>query len=92
MYAPDLGGLPPALVVTAGFDVLRDEGEAYAEALRAAGTTVRSRRFPSLGHILINLTGVCQAAHDATVQIAADWKTLLEETSGCPTISPTKST
>ncbi len=50
LRAENLGGLPPALVVTAGFDPLRDEGTHYAEAMRAAGVTVDLREYGSMVH------------------------------------------
>lgn len=78
LLAPDLHALPPALVVTAGFDVLRDEGEAYAEALRAAGNVVRLRRAESLGHGFVNLGGVVPAAHRATIELAREWRALVD--------------
>jgi acetyl esterase len=55
LLADDLSGLPPAIVVTAGFDPLRDEGEQYADAMRGAGTVVDLRRFGSLIHAFANM-------------------------------------
>ncbi|KRE98033.1 hypothetical protein ASG88_17825 [Nocardioides sp. Soil777] len=50
LRAPSLVGLPPAVVVTAGFDVLRDEGIAYAERLRADGVPVAHHHYPGTIH------------------------------------------
>ncbi|TDK91758.1 alpha/beta hydrolase [Mycolicibacterium mucogenicum] len=54
LLAEDLSGLPPALVLTGGFDPLRDEGDAYAAALAAAGVAVDHRTYGSLVHGFAN--------------------------------------
>jgi acetyl esterase len=61
---------PPAIVVTAGFDPLRDEGEAYAAALARHGSSVVVRRFEGLIHGFANMTGVSRSANEAVVEIA----------------------
>jgi acetyl esterase len=77
LRAPGLGGLAPALVVTAGFDPLRDEGEAYARALEQAGTRVVSRRHASLIHGFINMTGISRSSRDALVELSGTLRGML---------------
>jgi acetyl esterase len=78
LYASDLQGLPPALVVTAAFDLLRDEGEAYAAALEKAGTPVRLVRFLGLGHGFVNVTGLVPSARQALIRVARDFRALVD--------------
>ena len=65
-----LDGLPPAIVITAGFDPLIDEGEAYARRLDAAGVAVEYRSYDSLAHGFTAFTGVIRAADEACTDIA----------------------
>ncbi|WP_316932286.1 alpha/beta hydrolase [Nocardioides marmotae] len=63
-------GLAPAYVVTAGFDPLRDEGEAYAAKLAAAGVEVELRRFPDQIHGFLNIVGAGRTSRAAVDEIA----------------------
>ncbi len=71
ILADDLSGTPPAHIITAGFDPLRDEGEAYAERLREAGVRVTLRREPDLVHGFINAVGLGGRSRQACEAIAA---------------------
>jgi acetyl esterase len=68
LNAADLSGLAPALVVTAGFDPLRDEGNQYAAALRSAGVSVDHLQFDALTHGFASIAPFGGGSADAIVQ------------------------
>jgi acetyl esterase len=68
LKCPDLAGLPTAYVATAGFDPLRDEGEAYALAMRDCGVRVALRRHSGLIHSFVNQTAVSRTALAAVLE------------------------
>ena len=62
LHAPSLDGVAPALVLTSGFDVLRDEGVAYVARLQAAGVAVEHHHHPSLIHGFFSMAAICREA------------------------------
>jgi acetyl esterase len=69
----DYSGLPPALIITAGFDPLRDEGADYAETLRAAGVAVEYQCVEGTIHGFMNMGRVLRGAHGRARKRLAAW-------------------
>ena len=83
----DLRGLPSALVITAEYDVLRDEGERYVERLRAAGVAARLSRYDGVHHRFAEMMGILDQAAQARDEMCAWLREVLAE-SGPSTAPP----
>lgn len=78
LWAPDLSGLAPAIIYTAGHDPLCDDGRRYGERLTEAGVSVRYRCYDTLVHGFLSLDGVAGAATAAMEDLLADVQQALE--------------
>lgn len=71
LLADDLSGLPPALVITAGYDALRDEGEAYAARLQEAGVPTTCTRYEGMMHMFFNAATGFDKTFEAISEVSA---------------------
>ena len=76
--AEDLRGLPPALVITAGYDPLRDEGKHYGDRLAEAGVKVEYQCFESTIHGFMNFSGALDAGREGLELAAARVREVLQ--------------
>jgi acetyl esterase len=81
-YAESFTGLPPAHVITAEFDPLRDEGEAYAEKLQAAGVPVTCTRYEGMIHAFFSLDGILDQGKKAIDEAATALRAAFSKKAG----------
>ena len=77
VLAADVTGLPPALIVAAGCDLLRDEGQAYADRLRQAGVPAEYRCFEGTIHAFMSFCGAIPLGREALALVASRLRTAL---------------
>ncbi len=77
LLAEDVTNLPPGLIITAEYDPLRDEGEAYGDRLQKAGAAVKVSRYPDTIHGFINLAGMLTLGQQALKEAASELKAVL---------------
>jgi acetyl esterase len=82
LQARDLSGLPPALIATAEFDPLRDEGEAYAERLRQAGVPTTCTRYAGVPHLFYMVPGRIDEARTVIARSCAALQTAFGRQTG----------
>jgi acetyl esterase/lipase len=80
LRARDLGNLPPALIITAEYDPLRDEGRAYADRLRADGTPAEYREIPGMLHGFATSMGALDVGRQAVREAAMSLRAALTGT------------
>ncbi len=72
LHAQDHSGLAPAIIVTAEYDPLRDDGFAYAEALRAAGVPVTHHHYDDVVHAFFSLVNLLERGNEAVAQVGGE--------------------
>jgi acetyl esterase len=77
LRAVDLSNLPPAIVITAEYDPLRDEGIAYAQRLQAAGVPVTHRHHDDMFHDFFSFVNLLDAGNEAVARVGAEIRTLV---------------
>ncbi len=82
LYAGNFAGVAPAFVLTAEYDTLRDEGEAYARKLLEAGNLVQVRRYRGAVHGFFTMPGALRLARQALDEVAAFLRFRLRQNTG----------